>query len=174
MPSSKKMIYQGKIIKLTENLVQLPDGSSEWQEWVEHPGGAVVLALNDHNEICLLKQYRGIVDEWIWELPAGKIDNKEAPIETAKRELAEEAGIEASQWISLGTYLSSPGVFSEAIYMYMVKDIKPGKIGHDANEYIQVNWISLDEARQYMLDNTIKDGKTIACISKAILYLDTE
>ncbi|MCI0505955.1 MAG: NUDIX hydrolase, partial [Gammaproteobacteria bacterium] len=98
----KQPEFKGKIIEVEVRHVTLPNGHQMEMEVVRHPGGAAVAALNERQEICLLKQYRCVFDEWLWELPAGKRDHQEPPLATAQRELAEEAGVIAGQWTELG------------------------------------------------------------------------
>lgn len=95
MPPNKREIYKGKIISLSTESVVLPNGEGLDMEIVHHPGGAAVVALDEKGNICLLRQYRHVFKDWLWELPAGKIDDAEEPIVTARRELMEEAGVQA-------------------------------------------------------------------------------
>ena len=102
-------VYRGRLIELGLETAVLPNGATIELEIVRHPGGAVVLALDEADRVCLLRQYRHVVGDWIWELPAGVIEAGEDPLETAQRELREEAGLVAAQWRELGTMLPSPG-----------------------------------------------------------------
>src|SRR5580698_691526 len=111
--------YKGRVISVTVDRVLLPNGREAALEVVHHPGGAAIVALNDLQQVCLLRQYRYVAGGWIWELPAGKLEPAEPPEVTARRELIEEAGVDASDWASLGSLLSSPGVFSEVIHLYL-------------------------------------------------------
>src|SRR5580700_4460862 len=92
-------------------------------EVVHHPGGAATVALDGEERICLLRQYRYVAGGWLWELPAGKLEPDEPPLATAQRELAEEAGVRARHWRSLGTVLSSPGVFTERLHLFLARGI---------------------------------------------------
>ena len=114
-----KHVFTGRVIEVNVERVQLPNGAVADLEIIHHPGGAAVVALDDDNRICLLRQFRHAVDGWIWELPAGKIDNREPPLDTAQRELEEEAGMAAALWRSLGDYVSSPGVFTEVVHLFL-------------------------------------------------------
>ena len=96
--SDGKLIHKGNIIELHEEPVQLREGGQTYFDIIKHPGGSVIVAINDQDEICLLKQYRHAVREHIWELPAGCLEPNEPPLETAKRELEEEAGVIATEW----------------------------------------------------------------------------
>jgi ADP-ribose pyrophosphatase len=99
-----------RIITLNVEQVELPNGSVADLEIAHHPGGAAVVAVDDARRVCMLRQYRHAAGGWLHELPAGKLDNREPPLDCATRELAEEAGRAAQRWRPLGEYLSSPGV----------------------------------------------------------------
>src|SRR5690606_20459684 len=103
-------VFTGRVIQVNLEQVRLPNDHVATLEIIHHPGGAAVLAVDDAKRICLVRQFRHAAGGYIWELPAGKIDNREPPLQTAQRELEEEAGRRASHWQSLGEYLSSPGV----------------------------------------------------------------
>jgi len=98
----RELIYQGKVIEVAVETVALPDGSQVDLELVRHPGGAAAVAIDEQERVCLLRQFRHAARGWIWELPAGRLDAGETPLATARRELAEEAGLQANDWIDLG------------------------------------------------------------------------
>src|SRR5262252_1058954 len=97
-------IYSGRVLRLNIERVRLPNGVSADLEIAHHPGGAAVVAIDTQQRVCLLYQFRHAAGGWIWELPAGKIDNREPPLQTAQRELIEEGGMMAACWQSLGRY----------------------------------------------------------------------
>jgi ADP-ribose pyrophosphatase len=167
-----RIIYQGKIIQLTLETETLPNGNELTLEIVHHPGGAAVVALNQEHCICLIKQYRMVTHNWIWELPAGKIDNREEPIKTAQRELQEEAGVCASQWQSLGKQLSSPGIFDEVIHLFLARDLEFTTQATEPHEVLEVHWIPLQQAIEMSCDNTIQDAKTLVGIFRAQILLE--
>src|ERR1700758_2287497 len=117
--------FSGRVISVTTDEVLLPNGHRTVLEVVHHPGGAAAVALDAERRVCLLRQYRYVADGWLWELPAGKLEAAEAPLLTAQRELREEAGINAAQWHSLGMVLSSPGVFSERLHLFLATQLAP-------------------------------------------------
>ncbi len=135
--------------------------------WFTHPGGAAVAAIDAHDRICLLRQYRHAAGGYVWELPAGKLEPQEPPAETARRELIEEAGVEAREWTSLGSYLSSPGVFTEVIHLYMARELTQVQIAHEPNEVIEIHWIALEDAWRRALSGELTDGKTLIGILRA-------
>jgi ADP-ribose pyrophosphatase len=170
--SGPRTIYQGRIITLDLETVTLPNGSTMELEIVRHPGGAAVVALDDDGRVCLLRQYRHIAGGWVWELPAGKLDPGEGPFSTAQRELEEEAGVRAGQWKELGRHISSPGIFSEIIHLYLARDLRPATQSHEEHEVIEVHWIPFDEAVDMACRGEITDGKTLIGLMRTRLCLD--
>jgi ADP-ribose pyrophosphatase len=163
----KRTIYRGRIITLDVDTVDLPNGNRAELEIVHHPGGAAVVAIDDEDRICLLRQYRHAAGGWIWELPAGKLEPSEPPLITAQRELQEEAGVSAQRWSSLGSYLSSPGVFDEVIHLFLATDLAAVKSGAEADEVFEVHWIARAAARAQALNGELRDGKTVVGILRA-------
>ena len=171
MAESRKKVFQGKIISLEIDQVELPNGVQIEMEIVRHPGGAAVVAIDDKQRTCLLKQYRYACDGWVWELPAGKIDHNEEPLLTAQRELQEEAGRKAAQWQSLGHMISSPGVFTEIVHCYLATELSVCATEHEAEELIEIHWVPFEEAFQWALDNRINDAKSVIGLLRAREYL---
>lgn len=166
-PEKQTLQYKGRVISVTTDEVQLPNGYRAVLEVVHHPGGAVAVALDEARRVCLLRQYRYVADGWLWELPAGKLEPDEPPLATAQRELIEEAGIAALQWHSLGVCLSSPGVFSERLHLYLATGLSPVAAAHERSEVIEVHWVPLEQACAWALDGTISDCKTALGLLRA-------
>lgn len=166
-PDKQTVNFTGRIISVTTDEVLLPNGHRALLEVVHHPGGAAVAALDDSQRICLLRQYRYVADGWLWELPAGKLEPDEPPLATAQRELTEEAGVSARHWDSLGTVLSSPGVFSERLHLFLARDIMPAASAHERAEVIEVHWVALEEAREWALGGRIADCKSALGVLRA-------
>ncbi|MEW6330367.1 MAG: NUDIX hydrolase, partial [Pseudomonadota bacterium] len=124
MAGNETLVYRGKIIELFLEQVTLPNGATTEFEIVRHPGGAAVVALDAENRVCLLRQYRHAAGGWLWELPAGKLDAGEPPLAAAQRELQEEAGMQAGRWEPLGKIVSSPGVFTEVVYLFLARELR--------------------------------------------------
>src|SRR5215470_20255707 len=141
-PDKQSLHFAGRVISVTTDEVVLPNGHRTVLEVVHHPGGAAAVALNDARQVCLLRQYRYVADGWLWELPAGKLEPAEPPLTTAQRELAEEAGVSARQWRSLGTCLSSAGVFTERLHLFLARGIGPAATAHERAEVIEVHWVA--------------------------------
>jgi ADP-ribose pyrophosphatase len=167
MPENKKIFYHGKIINLYRENATLPNGSRAEYEIVEHPGGAAVVALDEQHRICLLRQYRHVMHGWMWEIPAGKLDMEEPPLSTAKRELEEEAGLRATHWTSLGKMVSSPGVFTEVVYLYLARNLEHVPVCMEANELIEVHWIPFQKALTMASADEITDAKSLIGLFRA-------
>lgn len=167
MNDKLKYIYHGKIVDLYLESIVLPNGRPMELEVVRHPGGAAVVALDDDKRVCLLRQYRHVAGGWIWELPAGKLDPGEAPLVTAERELQEEAGVAAARWEPLGEHISSPGIFTEIIHLYLARDLSPVPTNTEEHEVIEVHWVDFEEALEWACDGRITDAKTLIGLFRA-------
>ncbi len=157
----RDIIHDGNVVKLGIETISLPTGETMQLEVVRHPGGAAVVAIDDRQRVCLLRQYRHAAGGWLWELPAGKIDAPETPDHTAKRELQEEAGVVADTWQSLGSFLSTPGFCDERIYLYLATGLHQAKAEPHPHEVIEVHWKSFDETLEMCEQGEIDDGKTL-------------
>jgi 8-oxo-dGTP pyrophosphatase MutT (NUDIX family) len=164
--NNQKMAYEGRVISVSVEDVELPNGSTLAFERVHHPGGSVIVAMDEEHRVCLLKQYRHIAHGWLWELPAGKIDPGESPDSTARRELLEEAGVEASEWIELGKAYSSPGIFDEVLHFYLARELRRQAPSFDPHENIEIHWLPVEEIFLRLAESEIADGKTIIGLSR--------
>lgn len=166
-PDKRTVHFRGRIITLTTDEVTLPNGHHAELEVVHHPGGAAAVAIDTEQRVCLLRQYRYVSDGWLWELPAGKLEPNEPPLTTAQRELVEEAGVSATHWQSLGTYFSSPGIFTEVLHLFLATGLEPATAAHEHAEVIEVHWVPFAEAYQWALEGRIRDGKTAIGLIRA-------
>ncbi len=164
---STREIYRGRVVRLNVETVELPNGHRVELEILHHPGGAAVVALDPEQRVCLLHQYRHAAGGYVWELPAGKLQPGEPPAETARRELIEEAGVAAAQWRDLGRFISSPGVFTERIYLYLARDLSPVVRNHEAAEVMEVHWVPFQEAVRRVHRGEIEDSKTCLGLLRA-------
>jgi len=160
-------VYSGRVITLNIERVRLPNGAEADLEIIHHPGGAAIVAVNDRQEVCLLHQYRHAAGGWIWELPAGKIDNREPPLQTAQRELTEEAAVDAKQWESLGDYVSSPGVFTEVVHLFLATQLTAQSSHPEEHEVFQVHWRKFSEVLAMARAGELRDGKSLVGIFRA-------
>ena len=166
-PERQTEHFRGRVIRVTTDEVTLPNGHRTTLEIVHHPGGAAAVALDAEQRVCLLRQYRYVADGWVWELPAGKLEPAEPPLATAQRELVEEAGVSARHWRSLGVCLSSPGVFTERVHLFLATEIMPAARAHERAEVIEIHWVPLAQACSWALDGTITDAKTALGLLRA-------
>jgi 8-oxo-dGTP pyrophosphatase MutT (NUDIX family) len=164
---NRKDIYEGRVIKVSVDTVDLPNGVRLPLEIVRHPGGAAAVAIDADNRVCLLHQYRHAAGGFIYELPAGKLEPDEPPAVTVRRELAEEAAMSAARWEPLGNFYSSPGVFTEVIHLYLATGLTPVEAAPEQGEVFQVEWWPLDLAVARALNGELTDGKTIIGILRA-------
>lgn len=153
--------YRGRIVDVDVERVTLPNGRVADLEVVHHPGGAAVVAVDASDRVCLLRQYRHAAGGWLWELPAGKLEPGEPALETARRELREEAGVTAITWTPLGEVVSSPGVFTEVIHLFAARGLSLGDGDAGAHEVFEVHWLALDKALAWARNGTIRDAKTL-------------
>jgi ADP-ribose pyrophosphatase len=163
----RKIVFTGKIVSVETAKTQLPNGHILELEAVRHPGGSAVVALNEQGQVCLLKQYRCVFDQWLWELPAGKNDHNEPPLETAQRELEEEAGVQATQWQELGLMISSPGVFSEKVYLYLAQGLNTTAQNNEDHEVFDIHWIDFEQALHWAQQGEISDAKSVIGLYRA-------
>jgi ADP-ribose pyrophosphatase len=167
MSLDRKMIYEGRVIKVSVDTVDLPNGVRVPLEIVRHPGGAAVVAIDAQERVCVLRQYRHAAGGYIYELPAGKLEPDEPPEVTIRRELAEEAGMHATHWQSLGAYFSSPGVFTEVIHLYLATGLEPVAARPEVDEVFEIEWWPLEHAMERARNGELTDAKTIIGILRA-------
>ena len=158
---SRKSIYSGKLVDLGLESVELPNGLSVDLEIIKHPGGSAALAVNDANEVCLLRQYRHAAGGWIWELPGGLIEAGEQPQQCAQRELQEEAGIEARHWEPLLSFWSTPGFCTEKLHVFYASDLNQVPTQRDEHEVLEVHWLPVLNALELCDQGEIRDAKTL-------------
>lgn len=168
---SREYIYNGRIINLRVDKAELPNGKITTREFVEHNGGVCMVPLTKDNELIFVKQFRYPYKDIVLELPAGKLEKCEKPLDAGKRELQEEAGVVANSVVSLGNLYPSPGYTNEIIHIYLATELTIGEQNPDEDEFLNIEKIPLEKAVQMVLDNKISDSKTQVGILKAYFYL---
>lgn len=153
-------IYSGKVVNLKVDTVELPDKKYSKREIVQHSGGVGVVAIKGDN-IILVKQYRKAVEKELIEIPAGKLELNEEPIETARRELQEETGYLSNDLRYLTEFYPTPGYCTEKIHIFITYDIVSGEQDLDEHEYIEVMEVPIKEAYEMVIKGEIVDAKTI-------------
>jgi ADP-ribose pyrophosphatase len=169
---SSKRIFKGKVLNLFFDKVKLPNNKIATREKVTHPGAVAVVPVNNKNEVLLVKQYRYPVERVLIEIPAGKLDSDEPPIECAKRELHEEVGVIDGQIIHLSTIYTSPGFSDEKMEIYIALDFKETENNPDHDEFLHLFKLNLDDCINMIEDGTIDDAKSIIGIILAKNYIE--
>lgn len=166
---SSKIVYDGKVITVIKDDVEVADGHKSFREVILHSGGVVVVAMKDENTILLVKQYRYPLKQTVLELPAGKLEIGENPDFASKRELEEETGYRANSWKSLGFINTTPGICTEKLYLYLAKDLTFVGEHPDEGEILKCEEYKLSEVFEMIRDGKINDAKTICALSRAFL-----
>ena len=159
----KETIYDGKVIRVTKDEVMCPNGEKAIREIVHHRGGVGIL-FQVNGKFIFERQYRYAMQEEIIEMPAGKLEEGESPLEAAKRELLEETGYRPLEMIHLGDSYPTVGYSSEVIHLYYCPNAIKEERHLDSDENIDLIYLSLEEIDKMIADNTIKDSKSVAAI----------
>ena len=163
----RKDIFEGYVFNAYLDKVEIADGSIRPREVIEHNGGVCVVAIDDEHNIYMVRQFRYAVGKALLELPAGKLEKGEDPLEAAKRELSEETGFSASEWMSLGFLYPTPGYCSEKIYVYLARDLTAGEIHLDDGEILVSEKLRLCDAVEMIMRGEVSDAKTVFGVLKA-------
>jgi ADP-ribose pyrophosphatase len=170
---SSRVVYRGPVFYVTTDQVKEPGGIRVRRDLIHHSGSVVVLAVDDSStipRILLERQYRHAAGDYLWELPAGRIDPGEQELEAAQRELLEETGYTAKKWKRILKFYATPGFVAETMAVYMATGLKSGKAQPEADEVIYKRLVPLPRAVKMAVSGTIRDAKTIS----SILWLDHE
>ncbi|OAB44204.1 ADP-ribose pyrophosphatase [Paenibacillus glacialis] len=160
---STQPIYEGRIISLQIDTVRLPDGKTATREVVRHPGAVAVLALHE-GKMLVVDQFRQPMGRCEIEIPAGKLEPGEDPLEAAVRELEEETGYRCGEIKLLQSFYTSPGFADELIHLYVTQDLEIGEMAPDEDEFLELSEITLEEAYRYIQEGRISDAKTIMAV----------
>ena len=164
---SSKTPFKGKVFHVTSDRVLEPNGVTAVRDIVRHSGSAVVLAVDDSQSeprVLLERQYRYAADDYLWEVPAGRIDPREKPLAAAKRELLEETGYRAKSWQKALFFYPSPGFMDETMTVFLASGLKSGEARPEEDERIEYELMPLSRAIAMVLSGEIRDGKTIAAL----------
>lgn len=167
---NSKKIFDGKVVKLFVDEVLTPNNNVATREIVKHLGGVCILGIID-NKVIMEKQYRYAYDEILYELPAGKLEQGEQPIEAAKREFEEETGYKVNNIIEYGKMYPTCGYSNEIIYLFLAEGLSKSKRNLDEDEIIDLEFIEIEEVVKMIKNGIIKDAKTICLISKYLMNL---
>jgi len=166
---TSERIYTGRVINLDRDTVRFPDGSVGELEMVRHPGASAIVPFvseptGDDPQILMIKQYRYAAEQFLYEIPAGRLDPGEAPLECAKRELREETGCTAKHMEFLFTMFTTPGFTDEQIHVFLASGLERGEAQREADEFMTVETVTLSAALRFIQEGRIKDGKTALAI----------
>ena len=162
---SSKTVFQGRVFRVTSNRVKEPNGIVAQRDVVRHSGSVVILAVDDlgaEPRVLLERQYRYAAEDYLWELPAGRIDPGESPLAGARRELLEETGYRAKNWKRALFFYPSPGFMDETMTVYLARGLTPGPAQPEEDEFITCKLLPLSQVLNMVLSGRIRDGKTIA------------
>lgn len=164
---SGEEIFEGKVVHLVRDTVQLPDGNNATREVILHPGGVGVLPLMEDGTALVVRQFRYPQHQVLTEIPAGKMEYGEDPLECGKRELSEEVGAKAENWTFLGNIYPTPAYDTEIIRIYLATGLTFGEQHLDEGEFLNVCRVPLEQLIEQVMDGTIKDAKTQIAVLKA-------
>jgi ADP-ribose pyrophosphatase len=169
---SSKRVYAGRVINVDIDSVRFPNGSVGELEMVRHPGASAVVPFltnprGDDPQILLIKQYRYAAQEFIYEIPAGKLDGDEDPADCARRELREETGCTATHIEHVYTFYTTPGFTDERIHAFMATGLTRGEVSHERDEFMSVEAVTMSRALELIKTGELMDAKT----ALAILYV---
>ena len=168
---SSRTVYRGPVFWVTTDEVQEPGGVRARRDIIHHTGSVVVLAVDESGStprVLLERQYRHAAKDYLWEIPAGRIDPGEKPLSAAQRELLEETGYTATHWRRILNFYASPGFVAETMSVYLATGLRAGKAQPEADEVIRKRMVPLPAAVRMVLKGTIRDAKTIS----SVLWLD--
>jgi ADP-ribose pyrophosphatase len=163
-------IFNGRIISLQVDEVQLPNGKTSKREIIKHPGAVAILPITNDGKIVMVEQYRKALERTLVEIPAGKLEKGEDPIDSARRELEEETGYVCENLDWLISFYTSPGFADEIVHLYVATGLskKENAARLDEDEFVNIMELSLAEAKEYIVEKKIFDAKT----AYAVQYLD--
>ena len=171
---SSKIFFTGRAVNLKINTVQMPDGRQTTREIVEHANCIAVVAVDENDNILLVKQFRDAVDKDLLEIPAGGIDSGEDIEIAVKREMQEETGYLPQKLMKLGGFYSAPGYSSEYLYLYLATDLIPSRLTAEDTEGIELVRVPVNEIQTLLVSGRIEDAKSIAGLYMFLEYQKAE
>ncbi|OZM58706.1 ADP-ribose pyrophosphatase [Lottiidibacillus patelloidae] len=161
---SEQTIYEGKVIDLKVKEVRLPDGKIGKREVLNHPGAVAIVACTKENKLVVVRQFRKALERTIVEIPAGKLEKGEEPLDSAKRELEEETGYTCEKITKISAFYTTPGFSNQIVHVYFTNELSKGTQQTDSDEFVDVMEITIDEALRMIETGEIIDAKTIYAV----------
>ncbi len=165
-------IYEGKIVNLRVDTVELPDKKYSKREIVEHPGAVGIIPITDDGKLILVRQYRKPVEKFLLEIPAGRLEINEEPRETGLRELKEETGYQAEKLEYVFEFYPSAGITTEKIHLFIARGLTPGETDFDSGEFLETEIVSIKDLERMVKRGEILDSKTVIGLYLAKEYLE--
>lgn len=169
---SDQKVYAGKVFDLIQRKVRFPDGRQAEFDILLHGGAVTVLPVDDQGQVHFVRQFRPAIEVMLLELPAGTLEDGEAPEVCAQRELREEIGMGAGELVLIGEYYSAPGYSTEYMYLFLGRSLTPDRLETDPDEYLSVERIPLKEVYRMLHAGELRDAKTVAALALAHPHLD--
>ena len=169
-----QLIHQGKVFTVFKDIVTFDSGITTDLDIIRHPGASAIVPLTNRQEVILIKQYRYAIGNFIWEIPAGTLEPTEPPLDCAKRELIEEAGVCARTWEQLGKIIPVPGYSDEQVFLFLATDLSPATQKLDPDEILQVHRVAFEDAVHMIHAGDIVDAKSITGILLAGEHLNRQ
>lgn len=164
---SSRRVFDGRLLKVYLDDVELTNGDTSIREFVHHPGGAAVVALDGEGNVYLERQFRYPYHKVVLEIPAGKLEQGEDPFDAIRRELKEEIGAEAGRWDALGYIMPSVGYTDEMLYLFLARDLTFGDRHLDRDEFLEPFKMPFAQALSQAADGRLNDAKTLAALFRA-------
>ena len=161
---AKETVYKGKIIQVDVDTVELPNGKTSKREIVHHQGAVGILAVTADLKMIFVRQFRKPLEQAILEIPAGKLEQGENPLDCAIRELKEETGYTTTNMTQISKFYTSPGFADEVIYLFKAEELQSGLAVPDEDEFVELVQLTFDEALDLINEGKIMDAKTVIAV----------
>jgi ADP-ribose pyrophosphatase len=159
---AEREVFRGRVIRLVERDLRLPNGRRTTFNIVEHPGAVAIVPVFENGDVMLLRQFRPSIGEELYEIPAGTLEEGESPLETARREIVEETGHRARKWSKLAEFYTAPGFCTELMHLFVARDLVPASAEGDADEVIRAVRVPIGRALDLVRRRRVRDAKSIA------------
>ncbi len=171
---TSRLAYDGGLLKVYYDTVELVNGATAWREVIRHPGAVVIVPVDGEGNVYLVRQFRYPYGKAVLEVPAGKLERGEEHLPAARRELSEEIGAQAARWTPMGEMLPTPGFCDELQHVYLARDLTFGTAHPDEDEFLEIVKLPMTEAVDMAVDGRLEDSKTVASLLRAWHRMERE